>query len=66
MEAEGKRLKVTRALAKDWLADEGRGQVYREVANQWPGKIQRPTETDRNFECSDPVPGRVLRVAFLQ
>ena len=47
---EGKRLRVTKALAKEWMQDEGRSQVYRELAVQGPGRTQRPVEPDRNFD----------------
>ena len=47
---EGKRLRVTRADAKEFLKDSGRAQIYKDVAVQWPGKIQRPTETDVLFD----------------
>ena len=47
---EGKRLRVTKELAKDWMQDEGRAQVYKEIAVQWPGRTQRPTQPDRNFD----------------
>ena len=33
-----------------YLKGEGRSEEYKEVAQQWPGKIQRPTEPDKNFD----------------
>ena len=39
---EGRRLRVTLALAREWMKDEGRGQVYKQVPQQWPGKFNAP------------------------
>ena len=47
---EGRRLRVTREGAKEWMKDAGRSQIYKDVAVQWPGKIQRPVQTDVLFD----------------
>ena len=32
------------------MKGEGRSEVYKEVAQQWPGKISRPVEPDKVFD----------------
>ena len=42
--------RVSRKDAAEFLRPEGRAQVYKDVAQQWPGKIQKPVEPDHVFD----------------
>ena len=47
---KGRELGVTKKHAETYLKGEGRSEVYKEVAQQWPGAISRPVEPDKVFD----------------
>ena len=47
---KGRELGVTKKHAETYLKGEGRSEVYKEVAQQWPGAISRPVEPDKSFD----------------
>ena len=47
---KGRELGVTKKHAEMYLKGEGRSEVYKEVAQQWPGAISRPVEPDKVFD----------------
>ena len=47
---KGRELCVTKKHAETYLKGEGRSEVYKEVAQQWPGAISRPVEPDKVFD----------------
>ena len=43
-------MRIPLKIAENFMSDEGRAQVYKDVAQQWPGKIQKPVEPDHVFD----------------